>query len=175
MLCTDSSFLIDYLTEADDGPAAAFLEAHDDEPFYAPTIALFEIYCGPADGAGVTVERIAGLVDWLEPLPFTEASAREAAYIRRELRETYHSLGTADVLIAADTRRDARDRRCGFHGGFRSLGSDVRMTNTEFDSCRPAGYPFQRGCCDVHRSRWTLTGSVVRGKRLCCCKSTSEI
>lgn len=105
MLCTDSSFLIDYLTEADGGPAADFLDAHDDELFSAPTIALFEIYCGPTGDAAVPVERIAGLVDWLEPLVFTEASAREAASIRRELRETDHSLGTADVLIAADARR----------------------------------------------------------------------
>jgi tRNA(fMet)-specific endonuclease VapC len=105
MLCTDSSFLIDYLTESDGGPAAAFLDDHDEEPFYAPTMALFEIYCGSANGASVSIERIAELVDWLEPLAFTEASAREAAHIRRELRETNESLGTADVLIAADARR----------------------------------------------------------------------
>jgi tRNA(fMet)-specific endonuclease VapC len=53
----------------------------------------------------VSVERIAGLVDWPEALPFTEMSAREAAHIRRELREANQSLGTADVLIAADARR----------------------------------------------------------------------
>jgi predicted nucleic acid-binding protein len=105
MLCTDSSFLIDYLTEADGGPAADFLDAHDDELFSAPTIALFEIYCGPSGDAAVPVERIAGLVGWLEPLPFTDAVAREAARIRRELRETSRSLGTADVLIAATARQ----------------------------------------------------------------------
>jgi tRNA(fMet)-specific endonuclease VapC len=106
MICTDSSFLIDYLTETDNGPAAAFLEAHEDEPFYVSAIALFEIYCGPADdSAAVPVEKIAGLVDWLEPLPFTDESAREAAHIRRELRGTERSLGTGDVLIAADARR----------------------------------------------------------------------
>ncbi|WP_256684157.1 PIN domain-containing protein [Halococcus qingdaonensis] len=105
MLCTDSSFLIDYLTEAGGGPAADFLDAHDDESFYAPTIALFEIYCGPTGNGTVPVERIASLVDWLEPLPFTDAVAREAARIRRELRETSRSLGTADVLIAATTRQ----------------------------------------------------------------------
>ena len=105
MLCTDSSFLIDYLTEADGGPAAEFLDTHGDEPFSASTIALFEIYCGPAGNGAVPVERIAGLVDWLEPLPFTDAVAREAARLRRELRGTDRSLGTADVLIAATARQ----------------------------------------------------------------------
>jgi len=106
MICTDSSFLIDYLTETDEGPAGSFLDAHDDEPFCAPAIALFEVYCGPADGStGVSITEVADLLDWLDPVPFTEESAREAAHIRRELRASGRSIGTADVLVAADARR----------------------------------------------------------------------
>lgn len=105
MNCTDSSFLIDYLTE-DTGPATEFLEDHEDEPFYAPAIALFEVYCGPRTASSrPPVDEVATNLDWIEPLSFTEASAREAARVRREVWDRDRALSARDALIAGDIRR----------------------------------------------------------------------
>ena len=54
MKAVDTTFLVDYLTEDGEGPVAEFLEATENEPLYAPTLALNEVYRGVifADGPG---------------------------------------------------------------------------------------------------------------------------
>ena len=66
MKAVDTTFLVAYLTEDGEGPVAEFLEATENEPLYAPTLALNEVYRGVifADGAeplepsGQVVDRL---------------------------------------------------------------------------------------------------------------------
>ena len=65
MKAVDTTFLVDYLTEDGEGPVAEFLEATENEPLYAPTLALNEVYRGVifADGAG-TVDDLSRRLEW---------------------------------------------------------------------------------------------------------------
>ena len=105
MKAVDTTFLVDYLTEDDDGPVAEFLETTEDEPLYAPTLVLNEVYRGAvfADGAE-TVDDLARRLEWLERLPFTDASAREAVAVERELKADGEPVNRLDVLIAGVVR-----------------------------------------------------------------------
>ena len=60
MKAVDTTFLVDYLTENDEGSVAEFLETTENEPLYAPTLVLDEVYRGAvfADGAE-TVDDLA--------------------------------------------------------------------------------------------------------------------
>ena len=105
MKAVDTTFLVDYLTENDGGPVAEFLETTEDEPLYAPTLVLNEVYRGAvfADGAE-TVDDLARRLEWLERLPFTDASAREAVAVERELKADGEPINRLDVLIAGVVR-----------------------------------------------------------------------
>ena len=106
MKAVDTTFLVDYLTEDDDeGPVAEFLETTENEPLYAPTLVLNEVYRGAvfADGAE-TVDDLARRLEWLERLPFTDASAREAVAVERELKADGELINRLDVLIAGVVR-----------------------------------------------------------------------
>ena len=106
MKAVDTTFLVDYLTEDDDeGPVAEFLETTENEPLYAPTLVLNEVYRGAvfADGAE-TVDDLARRLEWLERLPFTDASAREAVAVERELKADGEPINRLDVLIAGVVR-----------------------------------------------------------------------
>ena len=105
MKAVDTTFLVDYLTEDGEGPVAEFLEATENEPLYTSTLALNEVYRGVifADGAG-TVDDLSRRLEWLERLPFTEASAREAVAVERELRADGEPINRLDVLIAGVVR-----------------------------------------------------------------------
>lgn len=105
MIALDATFLLDYL----DGETAAgdFLEPRRDRPFFAPAHVLYEAYRGGARTAGRDgVERVAEALDWIEPLPFTEPAAREAALVEAELRETGEPINAADVVIAGTCRHN---------------------------------------------------------------------
>ena len=105
MLAFDTSFLLDYL----DGETAArgFLEDNEDKPFFAPTLALFEVYRGAArTGGREQVERAANGLDWVEPLPSTDATAREAALVEAELLDSGDRINLGDVLIAGVCRHN---------------------------------------------------------------------
>ncbi|WP_132057181.1 type II toxin-antitoxin system VapC family toxin [Halorussus amylolyticus] len=105
MLAFDTSFLVDYLDGAD--AASEFLTAHEDKPFFAPTLALFEVYRGAArTGGREQVERVATGLDWVEPLPSTDAAAREAALVEAELLDTGTPINLGDVLIAGVCRQN---------------------------------------------------------------------
>ncbi|MFC7080615.1 hypothetical protein [Halorussus caseinilyticus] len=57
MMAFDTLFLLDYL----DGKEATqeFLEEHADKPFFAPQLALFEVYRGAArNGGREQIERV---------------------------------------------------------------------------------------------------------------------
>lgn len=102
MIAVDTTFLLDYL----DGVAATqeFLQAHESKPMFAPSLSLFEVYRGAAQTDGLTVDQLATKMDWLEPLPLTNATAREAAVIESELVSRGERINLKDMLIAGICR-----------------------------------------------------------------------
>lgn len=108
MIAFDTSFLLDYL---DGEPAAAdYLDEHEQKPFFAPTLALFEVYRGAArTGGREHVDRAVSSLDWVEPLPLDDPAAREAALIEAELLDAGEPVNLGDTLIAGVCRhRGAR-------------------------------------------------------------------
>lgn len=101
----DSSFLLDYADVNQDGhdDAVEFLEANENRPFAAPTLVLYELYRGGVR-TGHGVDELASDFDWLEPVPFTEPTAREAAEIYASLMDRGKPINSIDVLIAATAR-----------------------------------------------------------------------
>lgn len=105
MIAFDTTFLLDYLDGVDD--TAAYLEAHEDRPLFAPSLALFEVYRGAArTGGRDAVERVTSALDWLEPLPLTEPAAREAALVEAELLDSGQRINLGDVLVAGTCRHN---------------------------------------------------------------------
>lgn len=103
MIAFDTSFLLDYLDGVDD--TAAYLERNEDKPFFAPSLALFEVYRGVARASGREgFERIAPDLDWVEPLPLSEPAAREAALVEAELLDSGNRINLGDALIAGICR-----------------------------------------------------------------------
>lgn len=102
MNCLDTNALIDYL---EGEPAiAAYLEASQ-QPYFAPTIALHEVFVGAARLQGVAgVDSAREDLDWLEPVPLTVDSAAEAARIDAELHSDGTPIGALDTLIAGVVR-----------------------------------------------------------------------
>lgn len=105
MIAFDTSFLLDYLDGVD--AAAEYLEDHEDKPFFAPSLALFEVYRGAArTGGREQIERVGSAVDWIEPLPLSEPATREAALIEAELLDTGDRINLGDTLIAGICRHN---------------------------------------------------------------------
>ncbi|ELZ28156.1 PilT protein domain-containing protein [Halosimplex carlsbadense 2-9-1] len=103
MIALDTCFLLDYLDGVD--AAAAYLQANEDKPFFAPSLALFELYRGAARTDGREgIERVAAGLDWVEPLGLSEPAAREAALAEAELLETGDRVNLGDALIAGICR-----------------------------------------------------------------------
>lgn len=116
----DTTFLLDYL----DGEESTqeFLKEHADKPFFAPGLALFEVYRGAArTGGRQQVERVADGLDWVEPLPLTDATMREAALVEAELLDTGNRINLGDVLIAGVCR----------HNGARIVSRDDHFERVE--------------------------------------------
>jgi tRNA(fMet)-specific endonuclease VapC len=125
MIALDTSFLLDYL---DGEPATKeYLESNEVEPFYAPSLVLFEVYRGAArTGGRERVDRVADGLDWVDPLPLTAGTAREAALVEAELLEAGDRINLGDVLIAGVCR----------HNGARLVTRDEhfdRVTDLEVD------------------------------------------
>ena len=105
MIAFDTRFLLDYLGGVD--AAAAFLQDHEDKPFFAPSLALFEVYRGAArTGGRDRLEQVASGLDWVEPLPLTDPAAREAALVEAELLDAGDRINLGDTLIAGVCRHN---------------------------------------------------------------------
>lgn len=103
MIAADTSFLLDYLDGED--AAAQYLAIHEDEPFFAPSLSLFETYRGAARVGGADgVERAKTALEWVEPLVLDEPASREAACIEAELLEAGAPINLGDTLIAGICR-----------------------------------------------------------------------
>lgn len=105
MIALDTSFLIDYLDGVDD--TREFLTGREDKPFFAPSLALFEVCRGAARADGEAgIERVTGALDWVEPLALTAAASREAALVESELLAAGAPVNLGDVLIAGICRHN---------------------------------------------------------------------
>jgi tRNA(fMet)-specific endonuclease VapC len=104
MNCLDSSFLIDYLDGHPD--AQTYLEDPDRPAgsFYTPSHVFFELYDGVGESADRTLDEVDDAIDWVTPIPFTAASAREAIKIKDELQANGNAINLKDVLIAGTVR-----------------------------------------------------------------------
>jgi len=95
----NASFLIDY-TRGDDA-AIAYLAAHDGEIIGALTIVLSELYRGLMITQGMTQEGAMAKYEWMEPVPFMNGTAAEAAEIYVELRDDGEMINKSDIDIAS--------------------------------------------------------------------------
>lgn len=102
MKLVDASFLIDY-ARGDDA-AIAYLAAHDDEEIGASTIVLSELYRGLMITQEMTQEETMSKYEWMEPVPFTNETAAEAAEIYVELRADGEMINRSDIYIAGTAR-----------------------------------------------------------------------
>jgi predicted nucleic acid-binding protein len=113
----DASFLVDY-ARGDDA-AIAYLAAHDKEEIGASTIVLSELYRGLMLTQEMTREETMAKYEWVEPIPFTDETAAEAAEIYVELRADGEMINRSDIYIAATAR---------------SLGVPLVVADDHFDS-----------------------------------------
>lgn len=105
MIAFDTSFLLDYLDGVD--ATAAYLEAHEGEPLFAPSLVLFEVYRGGARVDGrEELERVVSALDWVDPLPLTDGAAREAALVEAALLDAGDRINLGDTLVAGICRHN---------------------------------------------------------------------
>ncbi|WP_251328278.1 PIN domain-containing protein [Haloplanus pelagicus] len=102
MKLVDASFLIDY-ARGDDA-AIAYLAAHDEEEIGASTVVLSELYRGLMITQDMTQEEAMSKYEWVEPVPFTNETAAEAAEIYVELRADGELINRSDIYIAGTAR-----------------------------------------------------------------------
>lgn len=103
MIALDTSFLLDYLDGVDS--AAAYLDRRRDRPFFAPSLALFEVYRGAARSSGPEgIEQAATALEWVDPLPLDEPAVREAALVEAELLDAGERINLGETLIAGVCR-----------------------------------------------------------------------
>jgi predicted nucleic acid-binding protein len=98
----DASVLVDY-ARGDDA-AIAYLAAHDEEEIDASTIVLSELYRGLMITQEMTREEAMAKYEWVEPVPFTNETAAEAAEIYVELRGDGEMINKSDIYIAGTAR-----------------------------------------------------------------------
>ena len=102
MKLVDASFLVDYARG--DEAAIAYLAAHDEEAIGTSTIVLSELYRGLLITQNMTSEEATSKYEWVEPVPFTNETAAEAAEIYAELRADGEMINKSDVYIAGTAR-----------------------------------------------------------------------
>ncbi|ELY45609.1 PIN domain-containing protein [Natronorubrum bangense] len=103
----DSSALVDFLDPETDhhDDIRSYIEDRPTQPWFSPTIVLFEVYQYRARQAGRDgVADLADQLDWINPLEFTETAAREAAVIDAKLMANEDPINMMDVLIAGVAR-----------------------------------------------------------------------
>lgn len=117
MRAFDTSFLLDYLDGIE--VTAEYLAQHDEKPFFAPSLALFQVYRGAARSGGREhIERIEDALEWVDPLPLDKPAAREAALIEGELLDEGERINVGDILIAGVCR----------HNGARIVSRDAHYS-----------------------------------------------
>ncbi len=92
-VCLDSNIIIALLNK--DEATKDILEALDAQ-FFTTSIITFEVLYGRKDS-----EFVFELLEWLEKLPFDDASARIAADMQRKLRKKGTLIDIRDLFIAA--------------------------------------------------------------------------
>jgi predicted nucleic acid-binding protein len=97
-----ASFLVDYARG--DEAAIAYLAAHDEERIGASTVVLSELYRGLLITQDMTPEKAMSKYEWVEPVPFTNETAAEAAEIYAELGADGEMINKSDVYIAGTAR-----------------------------------------------------------------------
>lgn len=102
MKLVDASFLVDYAHG--DEAAIAYLPAHSEEGIGASTIVLSELYRGLLITRNMTPEEAMSKYEWVEPAPFTDETAAEAAEIYAELGADGEMIDKSDVYIAGTAR-----------------------------------------------------------------------
>lgn len=105
MIALDTTFLVDYLDGVD--ATADFLARHDDMPFVAPSLVLFEVHRGAARADGAAgIDRVDEALEWVDPLALTAAGAREAARVEAAVLDAGEPVNLGDVLIAGVCRHN---------------------------------------------------------------------
>lgn len=100
MLCFDTNLLADYLDGVD--AAATFLEAHDDELWAVPSLALFEAYMGALYGRPRgNIDDVFEATRGLEVLDVTDETVLRAARLQRDLKDDGLELGFVDAILVA--------------------------------------------------------------------------
>lgn len=103
MRCLDTDALVDYLHGVE--AVGEFVRAHDGEPLFAPTVALYEVFVGAVRLRGdAGLEDVQADLDWVEPISLSTRGAAEAARIDAELHERGEPIGALDTLIAGVVR-----------------------------------------------------------------------
>lgn len=102
MKLVDASLLVDYARG--DEAAIAYLAAHDDAVIGASTIVLSELYRGLLVTQGMTRAEALSKYEWVEPVPFTNDAAAEAAAIDAELQAAGAMINKSDIYIAGTAR-----------------------------------------------------------------------
>lgn len=103
MNCLDTSAIVDYL-EGEEA-IGQYLREREDEPFFAPTVVLQEVFVGAARLEGADgIRRVREDIGWIESIPLTTEGAAEAAIIDAELHEAGHPIGAMDTTIAGVVR-----------------------------------------------------------------------
>ena len=128
MLCLETSFLVDYL-RGDDYTQEFLQGPGENEDLGIPTVALWEVYVGAllSNAPDTSIAQTAGALDWGDPIPFTEAAAREAADIRVDLRGRGEEIQVLDTLIAGVAK--AADAELVSKDGHFERVEDLRVRN----------------------------------------------
>lgn len=131
MLCFDNNLLADYL---DGRPATeSFLREYEEEVWAVPSVAVFESYMGAIYGRPRgSVEDVYHATREFEVLPVTDAVAREAAILQRDLKRDGVELGHVDALLVA-TSSVAGARFATNDGTIRSDAVTERVDVVEYE------------------------------------------
>lgn len=103
MHCLDASALVDYLHGVD--AIGAFVEGHELEPLFSPTVALHEVFVGAARARGEEgLRAVRDDLNWIEPVPLSVEGVAEGARVDAELQRQGEPVGALDTLIAGVVR-----------------------------------------------------------------------
>lgn len=103
----DTSYLLDYLDPDREHHDAAgeYINDYGHLTHGASAFVFFEAYRGAIWPQGEReMQRTREAIEWVEPVPLTDAAVQEAARIEFELLNDGDPIGTADTIIAGAVR-----------------------------------------------------------------------